>query len=239
MILGKHKEEFIKLKRLALTLACFVDDTRMKLALRSHFPHVDVEDVALFSFLQNCAAMERRYEGPVDPIMSRLPLGPRRDYLTELLDELIADVSKINYPIGIYEIRQLDRFTTGFLKCHFGERCKRGQASMRSLVIDSFFECFDEHKKKQDEFWSFRPTNMPSIGIEQNFVAHIANIHGRALREKGDPDYAEFEEIELFELYRDEESLAKAVDCIFHDDFSSTYEPPPEAETNKRMDNNF
>lgn len=200
----------------------------MKLTLRSHFPHVDVEDVALFSLLQNCAAVERRYDGPVDPIMSRLSLGSRRDYLLELLDELIEEASKVNYPIGIYEIRQLDRFTTDFLERHFGERCKRGQAKMRALVIDSFFECFDEHKKNEDKFWSFRPTGMPSVGIERNFVAHIANLHGRALRKKGDPDYAEFEEIKLCEFYPDEESLAKAVDCIFHDDFRSTYEPPPE-----------
>jgi len=104
MIIGRHKEEFVKLKRLALTLACFVDDARMKLTLRSHFPRIDVEDVALFSHLQNCAGVERRYDGPVDPIMSRLSVGPRRDYLVELLDELIEEASKVNYPIGIYEI---------------------------------------------------------------------------------------------------------------------------------------
>lgn len=223
MILGKHKEEFVKLKRLALTLACFVDDAGMKLTLRSHFPHVDVEDVALFSFLQNCGAVERRYNGPVDPIMSRLTFGTKRDYLGGLLDELIEEVAKVNYPIGIYEIRRLDRFSTDFLERHFGNRCKRGQAHMRALVIDSFFECIDKHKKNEDKYWPFRPSFIPSAGIVQNFIAHIANLHGKALREKGEPNYADFEEIILGEFYPDEESLAKAVNCIFHEDFKSTY----------------
>jgi hypothetical protein len=225
MILGKHKQEFHNLKRLALTLACFVDDASMKLTLRSHFPYTEVQDVALFSMLQNCAAVERRSNVPVDPIMSRLHLGQRKDFLVSLLEDIIEEASKVNYPIGIYEVRRLDGFTKAFFERNFGDRYPRGQAQMRSQVIDAFFECFDQHKENKNKLWPFRPTDMPSLGIDQNFTAHIANLHGTALRAKDDPDYKEFEPILLYEAYTTEKDLADAIECIFREKYRSSYEP--------------